>query len=74
MNFSLVYSISFNFGQYGQQSVNEISHVDTKTILFRTPACPILPGDGNVKISIIIQENSSIFAPIDFYYVTRMSY
>jgi len=69
-----VYNISFDFGPYGQQSAHEITPIDRKTILFRTPSCPFLPGDENVKVSIIITENNSVFHPIDFYYITRMSF
>jgi hypothetical protein len=61
-----------DFGRYGQRTVNEIAHIDTKTFSFRTPPYPILPGDQNIKISIRIQENNSVFSPIDFWYMTRM--
>jgi hypothetical protein len=67
-----VYSITFDFGQYGHQVITEVANIDTKTISFRTPSCPILPGDQNFKISIRIQENNSVFSPIDFWYMTRM--
>jgi len=69
-----VYNISFDFGRYGQLPAHEITPIDRKTILFRTPSCPWLPGDENFKASIIITENNSVFHPIDFYYITRMPF
>jgi hypothetical protein len=69
-----VYNISFDFGRYGQLPAHEITPIDRKTILFRTPSCPWLPGDDNFKASIFISENNSAFQPIDFYYITRMSF
>ncbi|CAF1155658.1 unnamed protein product [Rotaria sordida] len=66
------YTICFDFGLFGEQIVNEITHIDTKTILFRTPPCPILPGDKNFQVSVIIKENNLLLSSIDFYYVTRM--
>ncbi len=69
-----MYNISFDFGRYGQLPAHEITPIDRKTILFRTPSCPWLPGDENLKVSIIITENNSVFYPIDFNYITRMSF
>ncbi|CAF3953028.1 unnamed protein product, partial [Rotaria sordida] len=66
------YTICFDFGLFGEQIVNEITHIDTKTILFRTPPCPILPGDKNFQVSVIIKENNLLLSSIDFYYVTPM--
>jgi hypothetical protein len=69
-----VCDISFDFGPIGRQLVHEVTHIDEKTILFRTPMCPLLPEDENLKVSIIITENNSSFPPIDFYYITRASF
>ncbi|CAF1037725.1 unnamed protein product [Rotaria sordida] len=66
------YTICFDFGLFGEQIVNEITHIDTKIILFRTPPCPILPGDKNFQVSVIIKENNLLLSSIDFYYVTPM--
>ncbi|CAF2241671.1 unnamed protein product [Rotaria magnacalcarata] len=65
-----VYNICFDFGSYGQQTVKEIECIDTKTLAFRTPSCPILPDDENIKASIIIRENNSTLYSTDFYYLT----
>ena len=67
-----VYNIYFDFGEYGQHSVSGIEQIDTKALLFRTPLCPLLPGDEDIKVSVIIQENDSVFSPIDFHYMARM--
>jgi len=66
------YTIYFDFGEHGVQSINDIRNIDTKTILFRTPLCPLLPGNEDIKALIIIQENQSILTAIQFHYVTRM--
>lgn len=71
--FFLAYHIDFDFGEAGVQTVNDIIVVDTKTLLFVTPACPMLPGDENAKVSIIITENNFALNPIDFCYITRES-
>ncbi len=69
-----MYTILFDFGQYGQRPAHEITPIDRKTILFRTPTCPLLPGDENLTVSVFITENNSSFHPIDFYYLTRMPF
>ncbi|CAF4813233.1 unnamed protein product, partial [Rotaria socialis] len=64
------YNICFDFGSYGQQTVKEIEYIDMKTLVFRTPSCPILPDDENIKASIIVRDNNSTSYSIDFYYLT----
>ncbi|CAF0725561.1 unnamed protein product [Rotaria sp. Silwood1] len=66
------YTICFDFDLFGTQIINEITHIDTKIILFRTPPCPILPGDENMKVSVVIKKNNIVLSSTDFYYVTPM--
>ncbi|CAF4968660.1 unnamed protein product, partial [Rotaria sp. Silwood1] len=66
------YTICFDFDLFGTQIINEITHIDTKIILFRTPPCPILPGDENMKVSVVIKKNNIVLSSTEFYYVTPM--
>ena len=66
------YRIYFDFGEYGTQPINNTRNVDTKTISFRTPRCPLLPGNNDVIVSIVVQENQSPINTIQFCYMTRM--
>jgi hypothetical protein len=66
------YTIYFDFGEHGTQSINDTRNIDTKTILFRTPRCPLLPGNEDIKALIVIQENPSTINTMEFCYVTRM--
>ncbi|CAF3351755.1 unnamed protein product [Rotaria sp. Silwood1] len=65
-------TICFDFELFGTQIVNDITYIDKKVIVFRTPPCPVLPGDENMKVSIVIKENNIVLSSIDFYYVTPM--
>ncbi|CAF4091209.1 unnamed protein product, partial [Rotaria sp. Silwood2] len=65
-----VCSICFDFGLLGRHAVQEITHIDTKIILFQTPSYPIPPGDENIKVSVDIIENNLLLSSIDFYYMT----
>ncbi|CAF4529923.1 unnamed protein product [Rotaria sp. Silwood1] len=66
------YTICFDFELFGTQIVNDITYIDKKVIVFRTPPCPVLPGDENMKVSIVIKENNIVLSSIDFHYVTPM--
>ena len=68
------YKITFDFGQYGQQIINDTPCVDTKTISFRTPMCPILVGDEDLKVLFQIHENNILIQQIEFVYLTRMKF
>jgi len=48
-----------------------VSFVDSKTIFFHTPQCPILVAEQNFKVPIIITQNDLLIASIDFIYLTR---
>jgi hypothetical protein len=66
------YRIYFDFGEHGAQSISDIRNIDTKTILFRTPRCPLLPGNEDVRALIIIQESQSPISTMEFCYITRV--
>ncbi|CAF2313016.1 unnamed protein product [Rotaria sp. Silwood2] len=66
------YTICFDFGLLGKQTINEITYIDKKVILFRTPPCRIPPSNENIKVSVDIIHNNLLLSSIDFYYVTPM--
>ncbi len=68
------YKISFGFGRYGQQVINDINYIDTKTILFRTPACPVPQGDQKLPVFINVHENNILIQQIEFIYLTCMEF
>ncbi|CAF1264788.1 unnamed protein product, partial [Adineta steineri] len=68
------YSVVFDFGSCGKLPAYDIKPFDRKILSFRAPPCQLLPRNEDVKVSIIITENNVTFPPIDFYYVTRMSF
>jgi hypothetical protein len=55
----------------GRLSDINVSFIDSKTIFFQTPPCPILVAEQNLKVPIIITQNDLLIACIEFIYLTR---
>ena len=68
---SLVFDITFDFGSFGQRNAEEQIQIDTKTIIFRTPECLILPSNAEINVTLIIRSDKSVLTRIDFQYLTR---
>jgi hypothetical protein len=66
-----VFNIYFDYGSMGQWNDIKISFVDTKTIFFVTPPCPMLVAEQNLTVPLIVTQNDLIIARIDFVYLTR---
>jgi hypothetical protein len=69
--FVLAYSISIDFGSFGECEVHEQTRVDSKIILFKTPACPMPMSDENIQVAVVIKHDILLLARIDFDYLTR---
>jgi hypothetical protein len=67
----LVFNIYFDYGSMGQLNDIRISFVDSKTICFQTPPCPMLVAEQNLTVPLIVTQNDLIIARIDFVYLTR---
>jgi hypothetical protein len=49
----------------------KVSFVDSKTIFFQTPPCPILLAEENISVPIVVTQNDLVIAQINFVYLTR---
>ncbi|CAF3920202.1 unnamed protein product [Rotaria sordida] len=67
-----VFSIFFDYGSMGKIAAIKLTFVDSKTIFFQTPPCPMLMAERNLTVQIIVIQNDLIIACIDFIYLTPM--
>ena len=55
----------------GQLNDIKVSFVDSKTIFFQTPPCPMLAAEQNLTVPLVVTQNDLIIARIDFVYLAR---
>jgi hypothetical protein len=67
----LVFNIYFDYGLMGRLSDIKVSFVDSKTIFFQTPPCPILLAEENISVPIVVTQNDLVIAQINFVYLAR---
>jgi hypothetical protein len=49
----------------------KVSFVDSKTIFFQAPPCPILLAEQDLSVPIIVTQNDLVIARINFLYLAR---
>ena len=64
-------NLYLDYGAMGRSPDLSTIFVDFKTVLFRTPPCPLRKCEQNVNVQIIIAQNELIIASIDFVYLAR---
>lgn len=67
----LVFSIYFDYGAMGKSSDFKVLLVDSRTIFFRTPACPLLAVSQNLIVPIVVIQNDVVIAKVDYIYLAR---
>lgn len=75
MNISSVFIKAFNlYFDYVELDIKRIIQyrfVDTRTILFETPACLMAPTGENQSIPIIIMQDGEVVEKLNFVYLAR---
>jgi len=67
----IAWSLYFYYGQQDGHQQIPIVPVDIKTISFKTPPCPLLTQDCYVDIPIIVIQNETIIAQVNFRYLAH---
>lgn len=67
----LAFSIYFDYGTMGKYHDIKVTLVDSRTIFFQSPPCPLLADSKNYAVPIVVIQNDLIIAQIDYVYLTR---
>lgn len=67
----LVFNIYFDYGSMGKFNDIQVSSVDSRTIFFQTPSCPLIAAGQNLVVPIVVTQNDLIIAQIDYIYLAR---
>ena len=65
------FNIYFDYGTMGQLNGFKASFVDTKTIFFQTPRCAMKANEQNLAVPIVVTQNDTILARVEFVYSAR---
>ena len=67
----IAYDVLIQGSTFAEMPVPKKLLRDTKTILFQTPPCPLLPNDQNVAVFVVLKHENVVVARFHFDYLTR---